>query len=120
MTSPIESAARERNLKLIEAEKDRIQDLEAKYLVQMAHLTTPATVLKYVEAACTKSVANLVMLDLEDSTPRGNDDLLKQGRDNVVHAMNNLDWGRKLKFFRPRGLALDPGHTDIIDVVTRA
>jgi citrate lyase subunit beta/citryl-CoA lyase len=120
MTSPIESAARERNLKLVEEDKNRIQDLEAKYLVQMAHLTTPATVAKYVEAACTKSVANLVMLDLEDSTPRGNDDLLKQGRDNVVHAMNNLDWGRKLKFFRPRGLALDPGHTDIIDVVSRA
>src|SRR5215468_2003940 len=120
MTSPIESSARERNLKLIEAEKNRIQDLEAKYLVQMAHLTTPATVAKYVEAAVTKSVASLVMLDLEDSIPRGNDDLLKQGRDNVVHAMNNLDWGRRLRFFRPRGLALDPGHTDIIDVVGRA
>jgi citrate lyase subunit beta / citryl-CoA lyase len=115
----IETAARERNLKLIAEEKDRVIDLEPKFLVQMAHLTTPATVAKYVETAATKSAANLVMLDLEDSIPRGNEELLKQGRDNVVHAVNDLDWGRRLRFFRPRGLALDPGHTDIIDVVSR-
>jgi len=115
----IETAARERNMKLVAQDAERIIDLEAKYLVQMAHLTTPATVAKYVETAATKSAANLVMLDLEDSIPRGNDDLLKQGRDNVVNAVNSFDWGRRLRFFRPRGLALDPGHTDIIDVVTR-
>jgi citrate lyase subunit beta/citryl-CoA lyase len=101
----IENAARERNTKLLAHEAERIIDLEAKYLVQMAHLTTPATVAKYVETAATKSAANL--------------GLLKQGRDNVVHAVNDLDWGRRLRFFRPRGLALDPGHTDIVDVVTR-
>jgi citrate lyase subunit beta / citryl-CoA lyase len=115
----IETAARERNLKLIAEERDRVIDLEPKFLVQMAHLTTPATVAKYVETAATKSAANLVMLDLEDSIPRGNEELLKQGRDNVVNAVNDLDWGRRLRFFRPRGLALDPGHSDIIDVVTR-
>jgi citrate lyase beta subunit len=115
----IETAAQERNLKLIAAEQERVIDLEPRFLVQMAHLTTPATVAKYVETAATKSAANLVMLDLEDSIPRGNDELLKQGRDNVVNAVNDLDWGRRLRFFRPRGLALDPGHTDIIDVVTR-
>jgi citrate lyase subunit beta/citryl-CoA lyase len=120
MTITISNAAAERNHKLLAAEDARIVPLEAKYLVQMAHLTTPATVAKYVEAACTKSAANLVMLDLEDSIPRGNDELLKQGRDNIVRAMNDLDWGRRLRFFRPRGLRLDPGHTDMIDVVTRA
>ena len=121
MSITIENAARERNLKLVAHEAERIIDLEAKYLVQMAHLTTPATVAKYVETAATKSAANLVMLDLEDSIPRGSGNyaLLAQGRDNVVHAVNDLDWGRRLRFFRPRGLALDPGHTDIIDVVTR-
>ena len=90
----------------------------SKFLVQMAHLTTPATVAKYVETAATKSAANLVMLDLEDSIPRGNEEMLKKARDNVVRAVNDLDWGRRLRFFRPRGLALDPGHTDMIDVVT--
>jgi citrate lyase beta subunit len=113
-------AALERNQKLAHADDARVVALEPKYLVQMAHLTTPATVAKYVEAACTKSVANLVMLDLEDSIPRGNDDLLRQGRENIVDALNRLDWGRRLRFFRPRGMRLDPGHTDIVDVVASA
>jgi citrate lyase subunit beta/citryl-CoA lyase len=117
---PIEAAALLRNRPLIVAEDARDLGLPPKYLVQMAPLTTPATVAKYVESACTKSSANLVMLDLEDSTPRGNDALLKAGRDNVVRAFNELDWGKRLRFFRPRGLRLDPGHTDIIDIVTRA
>ncbi len=120
MSITIETAARERNTKLLALEKERVIDLEPKYLVQMAHLTCPATVAKYVETAATKSLANLVMLDLEDSIPRGNEELLKQGRDNVVRALNELDWGRRIKFFRPRGLALDPGHTDIAYVVAAA
>ena len=94
--------------------------LPRKYHVQMAHLTTPATVAKYVDSACTKSAANLVMLDLEDSIPRGDDVRLQAGRDEVVRAFQHLDWGPRLRFFRPRGLRLDPGHTDVIDVVTRA
>ncbi len=120
MSISITQSALERNQKLVAADDARAVTLEPKYLVQMAHLTTPATVAKYVEAACTKSVANLVMLDLEDSIPRGNDDLLRQGRENVVNALTRLDWGRRLRFFRPRGMRLDPGHSDIVDVVTRA
>jgi citrate lyase beta subunit len=116
----ISHAALERNQKLIHDEDARVIPLEPKYLVQMAHLTTPATVAKYVEKAATKSSANLIMLDLEDSIPRGNSDLLHQGRENIVNALTRLDWGRRLRFFRPRGLRLDPGHTDIIDIVTRA
>jgi citrate lyase beta subunit len=86
----------------------------------MAHLTTPATVWKYVESAVTKSKANLVMLDLEDSIPRDNPEMLSQGRANVIRALNDLDWGSRLRFFRPRGLELDPGHTDIACVVEAA
>ena len=82
-------------------------ELEPKYLLQMAHLTTPATVWKYVESAVTKSKANLVMLDLEDSIPRDNAALLEEGRANVIRAFNELDWGTRLRFFRPRGLELD-------------
>jgi citrate lyase subunit beta / citryl-CoA lyase len=120
MTISITTAALERNQKLIHADDARELALPPKFLVQMAHLTTPATVAKYVESACTKSQANLVMLDLEDSIPRGNDALLATARDNVVRAFNELDWGKRLRFFRPRGLRLDPGHTDIVDIVTRA
>jgi len=116
----ITSAARERNLPLLERYHEQQIELKPKYLVQMAHLTTPATVWKYIEGAVTKSVANLVMLDLEDSIPRNNKELLRQGRANVIRAFNELDWGRRLRFFRPRGLELDPSHEDIAVVVEQA
>ena len=109
----ITNAANERSQALIGRYRDRYVDLPSKYLVQMAHLTTPATVWKYVEGACTKSKANFVMLDLEDSIPRGNEEKLAEGRANVIRAYKELDWGKRLRFFRPRGLELDPGHTDI-------
>jgi citrate lyase subunit beta/citryl-CoA lyase len=113
----ITHAARDRNTRLLDHHRGEVIELEPKYLLQMAHLTTPATVWKYVESAVTKSAANLVMLDLEDSIPRDNPELLEQGRANVIRAFNELDWGRRLRFFRPRGLELDPAHSDIAIIV---
>ncbi len=92
-------------------------DLPARYLPQMAHLTTPATVWKYVEGACTRSAANLVMLDLEDSIPAGDDAKLAEGLANVIRAYRDLDWGSRLRFFRPRGRDLDPELSDVAEVV---
>lgn len=116
----ITNAARDRNGRLLQRYAAQPIELEPKYLLQMAHLTTPATVWKYVESAVTKSKANLVMLDLEDSIPRDNHELLEQGRGNVIRAFNELDWGNRLRFFRPRGLELDPAHSDIAVVVEAA
>ena len=116
----ITSAAQERNIRLLDQYRGQTIELEPKYLLQMAHLTTPATVWKYVESAVTKSKANLVMLDLEDSIPRDNAELLEQGRANVIRAFNELDWGSRLRFFRPRGLELDPSHSDIAVIVEAA
>ena len=116
----ITTAARERNEAIVASYRRRVVDLESKYLVQMAHLTCPATVWKYVEGAVTRSSANLVMLDLEDSIPRHNQDLLEQGRANIIRACRDLDWGNKLRFFRPRGLELDPSHEDIAVIVAAA
>ena len=112
--------ARERNARLLDQYRNQIIELEPKYLVQMAHLTTPATVWRYVESAVTKSKANLVMLDLEDSIPRDNPEILEQGRANVIRALNELDWGSRLRFFRPRGLELDPAFEDIAIIVEHA
>jgi citrate lyase beta subunit len=112
--------ARNRNERLLDEYRHQIIELEPKYLLQMAHLTTPATVWKYVESAVTKSKANLVMLDLEDSIPRDSLDLLEQGRANVIRAFNELDWGSRLRFFRPRGLELDPAFEDIAMIVEAA
>lgn len=116
----ITQAARERNAPIRTNYNQRVIELEAKYFVQMAHLTCPATVWKYVEGAATKSKASLVMLDLEDSIPRNNQALLEQGRANIIRAFNELDWGNRLRFFRPRGLELDPAHEDIAFIVEQA
>jgi citrate lyase subunit beta / citryl-CoA lyase len=113
-------AAGERNAPILDGYNRRLIELEPKFYVQMAHLTCPATVWKYVEGAATKSQASLVMLDLEDSIPRNNQQLLEQGRANVIRAFNELDWGRRLRFFRPRGLELDPAHQDIAVIVEQA
>jgi citrate lyase beta subunit len=112
--------ARERNAPLVNRHKDRAIELEPRFLLQMAHLTTPATVWKYIEGAITRSKANLVMLDLEDSIPGNDREMLEQGRANVIRAFNELDWGAKLRFFRPRGLELDPAHEDMAVVIERA
>ena len=116
----ITARARQRNAQLINRYREQMIELEPRYLVQMAHLTTPATVWKYIEGAVTKSTANLVMLDLEDSIPRNNPELLERGRANVIRAFNELDWGARLRFFRPRGIELDPAHEDIAVIIEHA
>jgi citrate lyase subunit beta / citryl-CoA lyase len=119
-TAAITQAAFERNSAILGRLGGQEIDLPPKFLIQMAHLTCPATVWKYVESAATRSGANLVMLDLEDSIPRGDEAKLAEGRANVIRAFNSLDWGSRLRFFRPRGLALDPRHEDIAAVVEAA
>ena len=116
----IVQAALARNTPLVARYSSQLIELEPRFLVQMAHLTTPATVWKYIEGAATRSRANLVMLDLEDSIPRNNPVLLEQGRANVIRAFNELDWGPRLRFFRPRGIELDPAHQDIAAIVEQA
>jgi citrate lyase subunit beta/citryl-CoA lyase len=106
-------ATRERARGILGASQSGEIRLEPRFLAQPAHLTTPATVWKYVEGACTRSHASLVMLDLEDSIPRGDEQALARGRENVIRAFVELDWGPRLRFFRPRGLALDPGCEDL-------
>src|ERR1019366_3822005 len=86
----VTQAALARNKPILDRLNTQEIDLPAKFLVQMAHLTCPATVWKYVESAATKSAASLVMLDLEDSIPRGDDAKLAEGRANVIRSFNTL------------------------------
>ena len=109
----------DRALDLLRGHDRHAVAIEPRFFLQRAHLTAPAPVWKYVEGAV-KSGADLVMLDLEDSIPRGDDAALAAGRANVVRALTTLDWGRSLRFFRPRGLALDPAFEDVREVVTAA
>jgi citrate lyase subunit beta/citryl-CoA lyase len=87
---------------------------------QAVHLTAPATVWKYVLGATQRGDADLVMLDLEDSIPRGDDERLALGRAHVVRALAELDWGARLRYFRPRGAELDPAFDDLRFVMSGA
>lgn len=116
----ITASASARNQEILQKGYRReLADLPAKYLAQAAHLTCPAPRWALVEKAVASN-ANLVMLDLEDSIPRGNEALLKQGRENIVRAFTELDWSGKIRYFRPRGLELDPGFSDIVHVITQS
>lgn len=118
MTKPKSLASR--SAALLEARRRVARQLPPRFLSQVVHLTCPAPVWRYVEGAVTRSRASLVMLDLEDSIPRGDLAALEAGRANVVRAVNELDWGPRLRFFRPRGLEIDPGFSDVLHVVERA
>jgi citrate lyase subunit beta/citryl-CoA lyase len=117
--SAIEARARARNDETLRALSAEQIDLEPRHRVQRTHLTCPATVWKYIEAAVCRSDADLVMLDLEDSIPRGDEAALALGRAQIERAFNELDWGRKLRYFRPRGTELDPSHSDLVAVIER-
>jgi len=114
-----ESRIHEKARALLRAYATHTVTIEPLFFLQRAHLTAPATMWKYVEGAV-KSGADLVMLDLEDSIPEGDEAALAKGRDNVVRALKELDWGRSARFFRPRGVALDPAFEDVRRVVGAA
>jgi citrate lyase subunit beta/citryl-CoA lyase len=101
-------------------EEGRSRGMPARHAVQTVHLTVPATRWSMVEGAVRRSRASLVLVDLEDSVPQGDDALLEQGRNQAVRALRELDWGDKLRFFRPRGLALDPDFDDLAHVMRGA
>ncbi len=115
-----DSATIENRARALLSTRKQGPQLPRRFLSQMAHLTCPAQVWRYVEGAVTRSPADLVMLDLEDSIPQGDTEALRRGRDNIVRALRELDWGRRLRFFRPRGLELDPNFSDLIKVIEGA
>ncbi len=94
-----------------------MHDVPERLLAARAHLTVPAQVWKYVEGACARSPADLVMLDLEDAMPAGDRTNLERGQRHIVTALETLDWGDRLRFFRPRGLREDPTREDLRVVV---
>ncbi|MFO0555799.1 MAG: aldolase/citrate lyase family protein [Polyangiaceae bacterium] len=119
------SSVADRARALVSREAARVRVLPPRFAAPLAHLTVPAPRWSMVERACARPAPgalapSLIMLDLEDGIPEGDDALLRAGRDNVVRALRELDWGGALRFFRPRGLALDPEFEDVRDVVARA
>jgi len=84
--------------------------------LRRSELATPASSWKMIEKAAA-SAADLVFLDLEDAVaPAGKE----AARANVVRALRELDWGRKLRAVRVNGADTRWAHDDVLIVVGEA
>ncbi|MEO0908852.1 MAG: aldolase/citrate lyase family protein, partial [Pseudomonadota bacterium] len=78
-----------------------------------SELAVPASQPRMIEKA-SKSDADVVFLDLEDAVAL--DDKIS-ARQNVIEAVNTIDWGKKTISYRINGLDTDLMYRDLIDVV---
>src|SRR6266852_5164145 len=84
--------------------------------LRRSELATPASNWKKIEKAAA-SDADLAFLDLEDAVAPAE----KEGaRGNVVRALRELDWGRKLRAVRVNGADTRWAHDDVLTVVAGA
>src|SRR5207249_4653938 len=81
--------------------------------LRRSELSTPASSWKMIEKAA-KSTADLVFLDLEDAVAPAEKEA---ARANVVRALRELDWGRKLRAVRVNGADTRWAHDDVLTVV---
>ena len=81
-----------------------------------SELAVPGIRPKFFEKAAA-SAADAVMLDLEDSVAP---DDKERARENVVGALNDVDWGDKILTLRINGLDTPYMYRDVVDVMERA
>src|SRR5271170_3484596 len=84
--------------------------------LRRSELSVPGSNPKMIEKALASS-ADLVFLDLEDAVAPA---LKESSRANVVAALKNLDWGRKLRAIRVNAAETKWAHDDVIEVVEQA
>jgi citrate lyase subunit beta/citryl-CoA lyase len=84
--------------------------------LRRSELATPGSQEKMIEGAA-RCDADLVFLDLEDAVAP---EQKERARANVIGALNDLDWGRKVRAVRVNDVGTTWAHDDIIDVVTHA
>ena len=84
--------------------------------VRRSELSTPGHSTKMI-AKGVASDADLVFLDLEDAVAPS----AKPGaRQNIVAALNELDWGRSVRAYRINSVDTEWCHDDVIEVVSGA
>src|SRR5205823_15065548 len=84
--------------------------------LRRSELATPASSPKMIDKAAATD-ADLVFLDLEDAVAPPQKET---ARDNVVRALRELDWGKKLRAVRVNGADTRWAHDDVITVVEGA
>jgi citrate lyase subunit beta / citryl-CoA lyase len=84
--------------------------------LRRSELATPGSQQKMIAKAA-ESDADLVFLDLEDAVAPAEKE---RARAQVIAALNDVDWGRKVRAVRINSMDTVWAHDDIIDVVTQA
>ncbi|WP_341911149.1 CoA ester lyase [Ferrovibrio terrae] len=79
-------------------------------------LAVPGSSVKLFEKAA-KSAADVIFLDLEDAVAP---DDKPQARKNIVQALHDIDWGRKVMSVRINGLDTHYMYRDVVEVVEAA
>jgi malyl-CoA/(S)-citramalyl-CoA lyase len=83
--------------------------------LQRSELAVPATSDQFIAKAAA-SEADAIFLDLEDAVP---DQLKREAKERAIHALNEVDWGRKTISVRVNGLDTQWGFRDILDIAER-
>jgi citrate lyase subunit beta/citryl-CoA lyase len=84
--------------------------------LRRSELATPGSQQKMIAKAA-ESDADLVFLDLEDAVAPAEKE---RARGQVIAALNEVDWGRKVRAVRINSMDTVWAHDDIIEVVTQA
>ena len=84
--------------------------------LRRSELATPGSQQKMIAKAA-ESDADLVFLDLEDAVAPAEKE---RARTQVIAALNDIDWGRKVRAVRINSMDTVWAHDDIIDIVTHA
>ncbi len=90
--------------------------LARNFVVRRSELTVPGHSLKMMAKAATSS-ADQVMLDLEDACAVSQK---VEARKTVIEALNTLDFGGKIRAFRPNNIRSRFFYRDLIEVVEAA
>ena len=89
---------------------------EATPRLNRSELSVPAISTRFLERAAT-SPADVVLLDLEDSVAP---DDKPTARENVIEALNDLDWEDRTVSVRINGLDTPWMYRDVVDILERA
>ena len=89
---------------------------QAPARLNRSELAVPGSSPQFFEKAA-KGGADVVFLDLEDAVAP---DLKPQARENIVQAINDIDWGTKTLSVRINGLDTPYMYRDLVDVLEQA
>ena len=88
---------------------------QATTRLNRSELAVPGSSPEFFEKAA-KSNADVIFLDLEDAVAP---DDKEKARENIVQALNDIDWGKKVMSVRINGLDTHYMYRDVIDIIEK-